>query len=77
MNECANSSDSPILNEHLAFNDGFDDSLVPQLGGASLASYCAAAAFVLSCPRDEWLATDREISKLNWLPRKKKSKPIG
>jgi hypothetical protein len=78
MKDYSTSDVGSILDEDLAPHDGFatDDSLVPQLAGASLASYCAAAALVLSYPRDEWIATERQINVLNWLPKKKKSKLV-
>ncbi len=76
MEEFAPAADGVIPNAPQASADRSDDdeSQALLLAGEALASYCAAAAFVLN---EEWLLTNGEIAVTDWLPKKKKSKRVG
>jgi hypothetical protein len=76
MEELAPSNAGAMPNTPQASNDSFahDESQALLLAGEALASYCAAAAFVLN---EEWLVTNGEVAARDWLPKKKRSKRVG
>jgi hypothetical protein len=76
MEESAGSGDESILESQHAPEVIFvcPESVAPQLDGVALASYCAAAAFVLSSPADGWFVTKRARVVFDAVAEKKKSK---